>query len=590
MTYHRIVLILLSITLASAIAQANDKTFGLAMHGNPKYNQTSTHLDYANPNASKGGALKIAEIGTFDSLNPYAIKGQAAANMGLVYDRLMRRVWDEPFTLYPLIAERIDIPEDRSAITFHINPKARFHDGSPTTADDVLFSYETLKKHGRPNMRNIYKLVEKAEILDTHKIRFTFGEGYDRETVMILAMMPILSKTWWEGRDFKSTVTDIPLLNGPYRIKKADLGQKIIYERVEDYWAKDLFMNKGHYNFDTITYDYYRDDTIALESFKKGDLNLRREWDVTKWQTAYDGMHRNHIRLAAPHNRPERAHGFIFNLRRAPFNDINIRKALSLVFDDKWIAQNLFHGAFKRIESYYPNSVLDGSDPISANAMEHMQKWKNDIKPDAFHETIKITDTTDLRTRLRKATDLLEKSGWIIENGKRIHKDSKEPLQFELLVSTQQDEKIAITYQRTLERLGIDMHIRMMDSATFQKRKNSYDYDMISFFWQNSLSPGTEQTIYWSCKAADEPARFNFSGICNPALDHFAGQIANAKTYQDLTDYAHLIDRILLSEYIAIPLFYKDADYIAHHKNIKYTDVTATYGAVIESWWMDDAQ
>ncbi len=558
--------------------------FGLAMHGEAKYNENSPHLDYVNPEAPNGGALKIAEVGSFDSFNPYSIKGKAAKNMGLVYDRLMRRVWDEPFTLYPLIAQSIEVPEDRSSITFHINPKARFHDGSPTTATDVLFSYETLKKHGRPNMRNIYKLVDEVKVIDDHTIYFSFGKGYDRETPLILALMPVLSKAWWKNHNFDSSMSALPLLNGPYKIKKAEIGRKITYERVKDYWAKDLFANTGQYNFDTITYDYYRDDTIALESFKKGDLNLRREWDISRWRTAYEGMNNSQQRRSAPHQRPERAHGFIFNLRRPPFDDINVRKALALAFDYDWVGKNLFHGEFKRITSYYPNSVLDGSADITNNGSLLAQEWQKYIKP---YEQITPAST---RENLRNANTFLNKSGWVIENGKRINNITKKHLTFELILSSAQEEKIALTYQRALERLGIDMNIRMMDSATFQKRKNSYNYDMIAFYWQNSLSPGTEQMLYWSCKAADTPSQFNYSGICNPALDHFASAIANAKTYSDLTNYAHIIDRILLSEHISIPLFYKGKDYIGHSKNVKYPEVTPIYGAVTESWWMDSIQ
>ena len=557
------------------------------MHGQTKYDKTSKHLDYANPDAPKAGHLKIAAIGTFDSLNPYSIKGQAPKNMNLVYDRLMRRVWDEPFTMYPLIAERVDVAEDRSSVTFHINPKARFHDGSPTTAEDVMFSYETLKEHGRPNMRNIYKLVKKAELLDSHTIRFSFGDGYDQETVMIFALMPVLSKAWWSSRDTDSTLTEIPLTNGPYKIKESETGRKITYEHVPDYWAKDLFVNKGHYNFETISYEYFRDDTIALEAFKKGDLNFRREWDITKWQSAYEGMKQDQRRLNARHNRPERAHGFIFNLRKPPFDDLNVRKGLSLAFDHEWVGKNLFHDEFRRIESVFPNAALDGSNEISNDALSEMGAWKEHIQPAAFQTTLKVSNETNLRKRQRVAGDLLKKSGWIIENGTRVHQQTKEPFTFEILLSTPQEEKIALTYQRSLERLGIKMDIRMMDSATFQKRKNDYDYDMLSFFWQNSLSPGTEQMLYWSCKAAKEPSRFNFSGICNPALDHFASLIPNAKTYADLTNYAHIIDRILLSEHIFIPLFYKNVDYVAHHQKIKYPQVTPTYGVVTETWWME---
>ncbi len=535
------------------------------MHGNTKYNMHSPHTDYANPNAPKGGTLKQSAVGTFDTLNPFSLKGQAPLNMNLINDRLMRRVWDEPFTLYPLIAEKADIPEDRSNITFHLNPRASFHDKSPITAHDVLFSYETLREHGRPNMRKIYSLIESAEISDTHTIKFTFSEGHDRETVMIVAMMPILSKAYWKNHDFDAALTEIPLGSGPYKVKEYDLGRKITYERVPDYWAKDLFANIGHYNFDQISYDYYRDDTIALEALKKGDLNLRREWNISKWRTQYNDISEELIKSELKHERPERAKALIFNMRRPPFNDPKVRKALSLAFHHEWVAKNLFDESFTRINSVFPNSVL--ADPDQSKQAQH-----------------------SFRKRLKTASDLLTASGWNIVDGKRVNKETDQPFEFELIISSPKDEKIALTYQRALERLGIKMSIRNLDAATFQNRKISYNYDMIAFHWQNSLSPGTEQRLYWSCDAAKEQARFNYSGICTPDLDDLTQKIADAADYEQLTQYAHSIDKIIRAQNIFIPLFYKGSDYIAHHKDIGIPEKTPLYGAVLETWWMKKNQ
>ncbi len=558
------------------------------MHGQLKYDETATHLDYVNPDAPKGGDIKIAAIGTFDTLNPFSLKGQSPENINLVYDRLMRRVWDEPFSMYPLIAQRVSVAEDRSWVTFHLNPAARFNDGSPITAEDVLFSFETLKEHGRPNMRRIYKLITSAEKIDENSVKFTLGDGYDRETVMILTLMPVLSKAFWDGRDFESALMDPPISSGPYRVKSYEQGRKITYERDPDYWAKDLFTSIGHYNYDTITYDYFRDDTIALESFKKGDLDIRREWDVGKWNSAYNDISTDIIMYEAPHKRPERAHGFIFNMRRAPFDNRDVRHALSLAFDEEWVQKNLFHGEFKRINSVFPNSVLNGSGELSDTERTLMAEWKDDIPPAALSPVFQVSDETNYRKRLRVADELLKKAGWIVQNAKRVNKDTGALMAFEIMVGSAQEEKIALTYQRALERLGITINIRFTDSATFQKRKTDYDYDMMSFYWQNSLSPGTEQMLYWSCAAAKQPARFNFAGICNPALDHFSAQIANAKTYDDLKHSAHIIDRILLSEYIYIPLFYKGVDYIAHQNTVHHPESTPAYGAVLETWWYDN--
>lgn len=583
MRYYTAIITIIFIFSGNSIA-AQTPSYGLAMHGTGKYSQTDTHLKYANPDAPKGGELKISEIGTYDTLNPYSIKGIAPPNMNLVYDRLMRRVWDEPFTLYPLIAEKYEIAEDRSWITFHLNPEARFHDDSPITSDDVLYSFETLKEHGRPNMRRIYKLIETIEIKSPREIHFKFGEGYDRETALIVAMMPVLSKQWWSSRKFNSTITEIPLLNGPYKIKSSETGQKITYERVKNYWAKDLLANKGHYNFNQITYEYFRDDTVALESFLKGNLNLRREWNVNKWQNGYTTLHPGYTRQEIKHNRPERAHGFIFNTRRPMFENREVRKALSLAFDDTWIAKNVFHNNFKRIESFFPNSHLDGSKNLKPATANVMSEWKEHITPDAFQTTMTRLQSNH-RQNLREASKTLEKAGWGIESGKRVNKSTKAPLAFEIILSTPQEEKIALSFQKNLKRLGIHAAIRKLDSASFQERKKNYDYDMIMTFWQNSLSPGTEQMLYWSCNAAKQKAQFNYSGICNPALDHFAQNIANAKNYAELTTNAHIIDRILLSEYVMIPLFYKGTDYIAYDVSITRPEKTPIYGAVTETWW-----
>lgn len=582
--YTTIITIFFTLIPYSVIAE-NLATFGLAMHGETKYTKESKHLDYATPNAPKGGHVKIGAIGTFDTINPYSIKGQAPENMNLVYDRLMRRVWDEPFTLYPLIADQALISDDRSEVTFYINKNAKFHDKSPITAEDVLYSYQTLKDHGRPNMRRIYKLIETAEIKSPYEIHFKFGDGYDRETVMILAMMPILSKKWWGDRDFDTTTTDIPLLNGPYKIAELDIGQKITYERVDDYWAKDLFVNKGHYNFDTITYEYFRDDTIALESFNKGELDIRREWDINKWESAYDALPVNYTRHETKHNRPERAHGFIFNTRKDIFNDIRVREALSLAFNDQWVAENIFHNQFKRITSFYPNSILDGSKKISDQTRTRMMLWQDQIPKTAFAENLNNHNKEDFRSNLKKADTLLKQAGWIVENGKRVNQTTKKELSFEIILSKQQEQKVALSYKKNLNRLGITPTIRMLDSSSFQERKKSYDFDMIVTFWQNSLSPGTEQLLYWSCNAANTSSQFNYSGICNSALDHFTQEIANAKTYADLISYAHIIDRILLTNHIMIPLFYKGVDYVTYNNKISSPDTIPTYGIVLETWW-----
>ncbi len=540
--------------------------FGIAMHGDAKYSADDMHLDYANPDAPKGGHITMAAIGTFDTLNPYSIKGKAALGLNLVYDRLMARVWDEPFTMYPLIAQSYEMPEDRSSITFHINPKAKFHDGSPITVDDVAFSFETLKTSGRPNMRSVYKLVKSVEIHKDKSITFLFGEGYDRETALILAMMPVLSKAYWEAKTFDSTTLHTPILNGPYRIKTIDPGRSITYERVEDYWAKDLLTNVGHNNFDEITYEYYRDDSVAFEAFASGALDLRREGDSAKWQNAYTFtsiQNKEVIAEALPHGRPEKTKGFIFNTRRTPFDDAGVREALSLMLDRHKINQLLFNNDKKFISSYFPNSPFE--------AMEF------EISPE--------TATIDMRAQMRTASQLLKDAGWSVVNGVQT-KDGK-PLSFELLMESPEDEKLALNFAQGLKRLGVDMRVRVTDSADFIRRLNAYDYDMVLHHWQSSLSPGSEQLIYWSCEAANQEGRFNFARICDPEIDALAAAVAQTKTREELTETMQKLDAKLLEGHYMVPLFYIGKDFAAYKSTIKHPDTTPLYGMVLETWWIE---
>lgn len=568
---------------------------GLAMHGKPKYGADFTHLDYANPDAPKGGTLRQAAIGTFDNLNPYAIKGKAAEGLNLVYDRLMARVWDEPFSMYPLIAEKADVAEDRSSVTFHINPAARFHDGTPVTAQDVLFSFETLREHGRPNMRRIYKLVDEAKITGERAVYFHFGEGHDRETVMILAMMPVLSKAWWQGREFDSTLLEAPLSNGPYRIAEIDPGRRVVYERVPDYWGKDLPVNAGHFNFDRVVYDYYRDDTVAFEAFKTGNFDLRHELNAGKWATSYDFPAVKDGKVVAEaldHGRPERVRSLIFNTRRAPFDDIRVREALSHVLDFDWLNANLFHGQYRRITSFFPNAGLAASGEPGQAELALLEPWTDQLPATVFGaawQPLPSGDQAAERVKLRKADELLRQAGWVVKDGKRVNEKTGAPFKFEILLDSPEDEKVALSFVNSLGRLGIDANVRVLDTAAFRGRINDYDFDMMIYHWINSLSPGTEQMLYWSCESAKQPARWNYPGICHPAVDALASGIANAKDYDDLTAHARALDRILTWGYYVIPLYYAGKDYVAYRSFIRHPETTPLYGMVIETWWAEEA-
>ncbi len=539
------------------------------MTGPPKYSAKSLHLDYANPDAPKGGTLKQAGIGSFDTVNPYNIKGKAAVGLDLITDRLMVRVWDEPFTMYPMIAEKVDVPADRSSISFHLDPKARFHDGSPITAADVKFTFETLRDAGRPNMRRIYKLISSVETPDARTITFTFGEGADRETPMILAMMPVLSKAYWADKKFDETTLTPFLTNGAYKIASIDPGRQIVYERVKDYWAADLMPNRGHFNFDKVVYDFYRDDSIAFEAFKSGDLNLRREWDAGLWQSGYDfpAMKQGKaVKEPLTHGRPDRVRGFIFNTRREPFKDIRVRQALNLAFDFEWVNKNLYQGLYKRINSYYPNTDLAALDtpPPTSNATPQ-----------------------EKRENMKRADALLKEAGWIIKNGARVNEKTGKPLTFEIMLDDPANEKIALSFVDSLKRLGIKPNVRVLDTAAFTGRITKYDFDMMLYFWMSTLSPGTEQYLYWSCEAADSPSRWNYAGICDKNIDLLSKSIATAKTRDELVGKVRELDKALMAGSYMIPLYYNPQDFVAYWRPLAHPDKMPLYGTVLETWWMN---
>ncbi|PCI01323.1 MAG: ABC transporter substrate-binding protein [Alphaproteobacteria bacterium] len=524
----------------------------LVMHGTPKYDEGFSHLSYSNLNARQGGNLIQCATGAFDTLNDNTMKGKPAQGLHLINDPLMRRVWDEPFGLYGLIAQNVTLPNDRSSITFHLNPNAIFHDGSRITTADVEFSFNILKAKGKPNTRKVYALVETVTIADDLNITFDFGTGHDRETSLILAMMPIYSKSYWNEKDFDATSLTAPLGNGPYKISSINEGKKITYEKVNDYWAKDLNVNRGHYHFDRMIYDYYRDEQIAMEAFKSNECDVRREFNPARWQTSYNDED-GYIRENLTHSRPEKAQGFIFNTRRAPFNDIRVREALTLAFDFDWMNKSLFHGKAKRITSTFPNSALAQEGKIN---------------------------TDNKRARLKKADALLKSAGWAVKNGKRFD--------ITLLLNKPSQEKIALGFAKDLKRLGITLNIRTLDTAQFFGALNDYDYDMISWRWVNSLSPGAEQSIYWGCAARDIQGSRNYAGICDPAIETAIKGLNTSTTYEDLTKRTQSLDALIMAQYPFIPLYYTGVDHVARWPAVQHPSTQSLYGMVLETWWRDE--
>lgn len=558
--------------LASVAAHAQPQ-HAIAMHGAPKQDAQYKSFSYANPKAIKGGELKLGVVGTYDSLHPFIVRGTAPAtpafslySSSAVYERLMARSYDEPFTLYGLIAQTVDVPDDRSSVTFNINPKAHFSDGKAITAEDVLFSFETLRDKGRPNHRTYYKKVSKATKLSDLSVRFDFkkeanGE-LDREMPLIMGLMPVLPKHDWQDRAFNKTTIRIPVASGPYKISNVDVGRSITLAKDPNYWGKDIPAQQGLYNFDTIKVDFYRDDSVALQAFKAGAYDLRMEGDPQQWLQAYEGpaLDDGRLKLANfPHKRTEAMRGFVMNTRRPMMQDIALRKALNFAFDFNWINKALFQGLYKRTTSYYPNSEL---------------AYKS--KPE---------EEGDRRTQLLKASRLLKEAGYVLKDG-QLYTPKNEAVSFGVMLSDPTQEKIALEWARNLKRLGIHAKIRTVDSAQYQARLNSFDYDVTVARWYNSLSPGNEQTYFWGCAAAKQNGSRNYAGICDPKVDALATAIPAARTRDGLVQTTRELDRVLMDGNYVVPFYYLGATQIAYwQEKLAHSDFTPLYGPILESWW-----
>jgi microcin C transport system substrate-binding protein len=571
----------------------------LAMTGEPLYPSDFSHFIYVNPDAPKGGTLKLGATGTFDSLNPFIVRGQTpfglgSGTMSLVYESLMARGWDEPFTLYGLIASSVEVAADRSGIIFNLDKDAHFSDGSPVTADDVLFSFTTLRDKGRPNHRTYYKKVASAEKLSPTRVKFIFKPDekgvIDREMPLIIGLMPIMPKRDWQDREFNQTSLRAPIASGPYKVVAVDVGRSIVYERDANYWAKDLPVMRGLYNFDKIQIDYYRDDNVSLQAFKAGQYDIRREADPTKWATSYNfpAVADGRVRLEKlNHRRTEPAYGYIMNTRRALFADPVIRAALQYSFDFDWVNKNLFHGQFKRVDSFFPNSELKATDLPEGKELEILDVYRSGLPPEVFTEPVTpptVSSQEPFRAHLLKAEALLRKGGYTIKDNK-LFAPSGAPVVFEILLSDPIEEKVALNWLSGLKRLGIKANVHTVDSAQYQSRLAAFDFDVTANKWANSLSPGNEQVYFWGSAAADQKGSRNYAGVKNPIVDTLASILSNIATREELVATAHALDRVLMQGHYFVPLYYLGADDIASWTRVEHPDKMSLYGNVMESWW-----
>jgi microcin C transport system substrate-binding protein len=566
---------------------------GIALHGQPKYGPDFQHFDYVNPNAPKGGEARFAAIGSFDTFNPFNIKGQAAAGIGQLFETLLTSSADEPFSEYGLIAESVEASENRGSVTFNLRPEAKFHDGSPITADDVLFSFEILKTKGTPLYRFYYANVAKVEKLGERQVKFTFAPGENRELPLIVGQMPILSQKYWRDRDFGATTLDVPVGSGPYRVERFEPGRFIVYQRDANYWGKDLPVNRGLHNIDRLRYDYYRDVTVALEAFKAGSYDLRVENVAKQWATGYDfpALTKGLVKKEAfPNQMPSGMQGFAYNLRRPLFQDPKVRQALAYAFDFEWSNRNLFYGQYTRTRSFFDNSELAARGLPSSEERAVLEPLRKELPPDVFataYEPPAASDDTQLRANFQKALQLLQDAGWVFRDRKLVNAKTGEPFRFELLIAEPTWERIALPFARNLERLGIEMSVRSVDSAQYENRERSFDFDMIVNVWGQSLSPGNEQREFWSSSAADQPGSRNLVGLKNPAIDRLVDQVIAAPDRASLVTRVRALDRALQWNFLVIPHWHFPYARIAFWDKFGYPAVTPLQGVQLDAWWID---
>jgi len=565
------------------------------MHGEPAWPAGFTRLPYANPNAPKGGRLVQGVLGTFDSLNPLIVKGIAPpAIRNYVVESLMARGYDEPFTLYGLIARGVETDAERSYVTFHLDPAAKFSDGAPVTAEDVIFSWQLLRDKGRPNHRTYYAKVAKAEAIGEQAVRFDLSGSDDRELALILGLMPVLAKHAVNPETFEETSFQAPLGTGPYLVAEVDPGKSVTLKRNPNYWGRDLSINRGLWNFDEIRLDYYREANSHLEAFKRGLYDFRNELDPGRWQTAYDFPALREGRVlkeALPTGVPKASSYYVFNTRRAVFSDVRVREAILLLFDFEWINHGYFFDLYRRSASYFDDSELSSHGrPADQREKALLAPFANAVRADvldgAWSPPVSDGSGRD-RATLKRALALLAASGYELRGTELVERRSGRPLTFEILVKARDEERLALLFSQSLKRAGIAARVRMVDAVQYEGRRLTYDFDMIEYRWDQSLSPGNEQAFYWGSAAADQPGTRNYMGVKSAAVDAMIAALLKAEGRADFVAAVRALDRVLISGFYVIPLFYPPAQWIARWTTVGRPATTSLYGYLPETWWRE---
>lgn len=601
-----------SIVVGAALAAlawpacAQDKprpSHAIAMHGKPALPEGFKHFPYADPDAPKGGRFTQGILGTFDSLNPFIIKGLAAqAARGSVVgayvtESLMQRGYGEPFTLYGLLARAVETDAARSYVTFLLDPAARFSDGKPVTPDDVLFSWRLLRDKGRPNHRLYYSKVAKAEAVGNNAVRFDLSGSDDRELPLILGLMTVLPKHAINPDTFEETTFEPMLGSGPYVVSEVRPGQSITVRRDANYWGRDLPVNRGMWNFDEIRFDYYRDGNALFEAFKKGLYDLRVETDSARWATGYDFPALRDgrvVKKTLTTGLPKPSFFFVFNTRRQIFEDIRVREAISLLYDFRWINKNLFFDLYGPVASYYEGSELASQRrPADARERALLAPFPNAVRADVLAGTWSppATDGSGRdRPTLRHALELFTAAGYELRGADLVNRATGKPLGFQIMVTTRDDERLALLFAQAVKRAGITASVRSVDAVQYDRRRVSYDFDMILFRWDQSLSPGNEQSFYFGSGAADAEGTRNYMGVKSPAIDAIIGAMLKAEDRDDFVAAVRAEDRVLLSGFYAIPLFGIPAQWIAHWTHVDQPKTTSLYGNLPETWWRSAPQ
>jgi peptide/nickel transport system substrate-binding protein len=577
-------------------AEAAPARHAIAMHGDPAWGPDFRGPTYANASARKGGQLVQGVLGTFDSLNHLIVKGIAAANIrGYIIESLMARGYDEPFTLYGLLAESVETDAARTYVIFTINPAARFADGKPVTPEDVIFSWELLRDHGRPNYRTYYVKVTKAEKVGARGVRFDLAGADDRELPLILGLMPVLPRHAIKPETFEDTTFAPPLGTGPYAVTAVKPGESVTFTRDPNYWGRHLPINRGLWNFDRIKFDYYRDGNTYFEAFKKGNYDVRLETDPARWQTAYDFPALRDGRVAKEefdYGLPKGMQGLVFNTRRPVFADIRVREAILQLFDFEWINRTYFFNLYKRTASYFDGCDLSAHGvPANAQERELLKPYpglvRADIMDGKWAPPVSDGSGGD-RDGLRRAFALFAQAGYGLKGTELVHRASGRPFAFEILTTTRDQERLALAFVRNLKRAGIDAQVRSVDATQFERRRIGFDFDMMDYRWEQSLSPGNEQYFYWGSAAADQQGSRNYMGVKSPAVDAMIAEMLSATSRENFVSATRALDRLLPGFYV-VPLYFPPKQWVARWKRIEHPSSTSLFGYLPETWWQGDA-